>query len=132
MEQIAELTGVAFRAASPTELAKLEALDPPQSVIDFCSSFEPAERPEMSFAFGRSSISWRRTRRCHSEKGSEMPKGMIEAARSEQFAESHPDPFTFTHDLHFMLLVARAEAPRASHLARRRSCQNRKLFLNRP
>src|SRR5439155_1587047 len=38
MEQIAELTGVAFRAASPTELAKLEALDPPQSVIDFCSS----------------------------------------------------------------------------------------------
>src|SRR5438128_11746536 len=27
---------------------------------------------------------------------------------------------------------ARAEAPRASHLARRRSRQNRKLFLNRP
>ena len=44
IEQIAELTGVAFRAASPFELANLEALGLPQSVIDFYSSFEPSER----------------------------------------------------------------------------------------
>ena len=44
IEQIVELTGVAFRAASPFELAKLEALGLPESVINFYSSFEPAER----------------------------------------------------------------------------------------
>ena len=43
IEQIAEQTGVAFRAASPFELSKLEAFGLPQSVIDFYGAFEPAE-----------------------------------------------------------------------------------------
>jgi hypothetical protein len=38
IEQIEEQTGAAFRAASPFELSKLEALGLPQSVPDF---YEP-------------------------------------------------------------------------------------------
>ena len=43
IEQIAEQTGVAFRAASPFEVSKLEALGLPPSIIDFYSEFEPTE-----------------------------------------------------------------------------------------
>ncbi len=49
IDQIAEQTGVAFRAASPFELSKLETLGLPQSVIDFYGSFEPSERAGEEF-----------------------------------------------------------------------------------
>lgn len=43
IEQIAEKTGVAFRAASPFDLAKLEAFHLPEAVLDFYRDFEPSE-----------------------------------------------------------------------------------------
>src|SRR4051812_27453612 len=45
-EQIAEQTGVAFRASSPIELAKLEALGVPESILAFYREFEPSECAE--------------------------------------------------------------------------------------
>ena len=41
--QITEQSGVAFRAASPFDLSKLEALGLPQSVLDFYGAYEPSE-----------------------------------------------------------------------------------------
>ena len=44
--QISDQTGVAFRAASPRDLSKLEALGLPQPVLDFYGSYEPSECAE--------------------------------------------------------------------------------------
>ena len=46
VDQIAEQTGVYFRASSPFELAKLEAFGLPESVLDFYREFEPSECAE--------------------------------------------------------------------------------------
>jgi hypothetical protein len=46
IEQIAEQTGVAFHASSPIELAKLEALGVPESILAFYREFEPSECAE--------------------------------------------------------------------------------------
>ncbi|MBX7245600.1 MAG: SMI1/KNR4 family protein [Candidatus Sumerlaeaceae bacterium] len=43
IEQIAAQTGVTFRAASPDDLAKLEALGVPESVLTFFREFEPSD-----------------------------------------------------------------------------------------
>lgn len=44
--QIADQTGVEFRAASPADLAKLEALGVPASILGFYREFEPSECAE--------------------------------------------------------------------------------------
>jgi hypothetical protein len=46
IEQIAEQTGVVFRTASPVELAKLEALGVPESILAFYREFEPSDCAE--------------------------------------------------------------------------------------
>ena len=46
IEQIAEQTGVEFRPASPMELAKLEALGVPESILAFYREFEPSDCAE--------------------------------------------------------------------------------------
>jgi hypothetical protein len=51
IESISEQSGVTFRPASPFELSKLEALGLPESVIDFYSSYEPAECVEGQVRF---------------------------------------------------------------------------------
>ena len=43
IEQIAEQTAVEFRTASPADLAKLEAIGLPDSIIAFYREFEPSE-----------------------------------------------------------------------------------------
>jgi hypothetical protein len=46
IEQIAEQTKVEFRASSPAELAKLEALGVPECILAFYREFEPSECAE--------------------------------------------------------------------------------------
>jgi hypothetical protein len=46
IQQIAEQTSVEFRAAPPAELAKLEALGVPESILAFYREFEPSECAE--------------------------------------------------------------------------------------
>jgi len=41
--RIIEQTGIEFRAASPFDVSKLEALGLPQSVLDFYRAYEPSE-----------------------------------------------------------------------------------------
>ena len=43
IKQIAEQTGVEFRTSSPMELAKLDALGVPESILAFYREFEPSE-----------------------------------------------------------------------------------------
>jgi hypothetical protein len=43
IEQIAEQTGIEFRTSSPVELAKLEALGLPDSILAFYREFEPSK-----------------------------------------------------------------------------------------